>query len=50
MVYAVAFPVHDQDGCVLGTFNFRMLPEVYEVNMRNSFTEDVRKAMKNFGL
>lgn len=50
VVYAVAFPVHDQDGCVLGTFNFRMLPEVYEKNMRNSFTEDVGKAMKNFGL
>lgn len=50
VVYALAFPIHDQEGGVIGTFNFRMLPEVYAENMNSSFAQDVRKALENFGL
>ncbi len=50
IVYAAAFPIHDQDGAVVGTFNFRMLPEVYEENMRGNFVNDVKLALNNFGL
>ena len=50
IVYAVAFPIHDQSGAAIGTFNFRMLPETYQENMCSTFTEDVQRALENFGL
>lgn len=49
IVYAVAFPIHNK-GTVEGTFNFRMLPEVYQERMSGSFVQDVKKAIENFGL
>ena len=50
IVYAVAFPIHDQSGAAIGTFNVRMLPETYQENMCRTFTEDVQRALENFGL
>ena len=50
IVYAVAFPIHNPTGDIIGTFNFRMLPEIYQENMCTSFPTDVLKTLKNFGV
>lgn len=49
-VYAVAFPIHDQSGHVIGTFNFRLLAESYQERMQDGFVDKVQKELRNFGL
>ncbi len=49
-VCAVAFPIHDQGGNVIGTFNFRMLSETYQKRMEDGFVDRVQAELKNFGL